>query len=127
MVKSKEDVIAQFNEQVNMTAEELQKWLDNPESKKAGTGVGVDSGHKIIEILKRNPGKDPEKYEEARLRPFSMEPLRMLKRVHSHLLGRYRAYAKSCCVSLLCLTCRTHSSMSLRVDTMVGTWRRKTI
>ncbi|KAI0931178.1 hypothetical protein AcW1_001350 [Taiwanofungus camphoratus] len=64
MVKSKEDVIAQFNEQVNMTAEELQKWLDNPESKKAGTGVGVDSGHKIIEILKRNPGKDPEKYEE---------------------------------------------------------------
>ncbi|PCH34454.1 hypothetical protein WOLCODRAFT_95462 [Wolfiporia cocos MD-104 SS10] len=64
MVKSREDVIAQFSELVNMSAEELQAWLDNPKSEKAGTGVGIESGHKIIEILKKNPDKDPEKYDE---------------------------------------------------------------
>ncbi|KZT01164.1 uncharacterized protein LAESUDRAFT_731534 [Laetiporus sulphureus 93-53] len=66
MVKSKEDVIAQFNEHVNMTADELQEWLDDPKSEKAGTGVGIESGHKIIEILKKNPDKDPEKYDEVK-------------------------------------------------------------
>ncbi|KZT63950.1 hypothetical protein DAEQUDRAFT_699541 [Daedalea quercina L-15889] len=64
MVKSREDVIAGFNEHVNMTAEELQQWLDDPKSTKAGTGVGLESGHKIIEILKKNPDKDPEKYDD---------------------------------------------------------------
>ncbi|EED80321.1 predicted protein, partial [Postia placenta Mad-698-R] len=64
MVKSREDVITRFHEQVNMSVDELQKWLDDPKSKKAGTGVGIESGHKIIEILKKNPDKDPEKYDE---------------------------------------------------------------
>ncbi|CCM02262.1 uncharacterized protein FIBRA_04345 [Fibroporia radiculosa] len=64
MVKSKDEVIAQFNEVVNMPAEELQAWLDDPKSKKAGTGVGIESGHKIVEILKKNPEKDPEQYDE---------------------------------------------------------------
>ncbi|KAH9926400.1 uncharacterized protein B0H18DRAFT_1005911 [Fomitopsis serialis] len=47
--------------------EELQQWLDDPKSAKAGTGVGLESGHKIIEILKKNPEKDPEKYDDVRL------------------------------------------------------------
>ncbi|KAI0814845.1 hypothetical protein BC629DRAFT_816844 [Irpex lacteus] len=64
MVKSKEDTIAEFNEQVNMSVEELEEWLENPQSKKAGTGVGLESAAKIIEILKKNPDKDPEKYED---------------------------------------------------------------
>ncbi|EED83738.1 predicted protein, partial [Postia placenta Mad-698-R] len=64
MVKSREDVITGFHEQVNMSVDELQKWLDDPKSRKAGTGVGIESGHKIIEILKKNPDKDPEKYDE---------------------------------------------------------------
>ncbi|KAI0789459.1 hypothetical protein C8Q75DRAFT_718318 [Abortiporus biennis] len=67
MVKSREEVIAVFNETVNMTVEELQDWLNNPESKKAGTGVGLESGHKIIEILKKNPTKDPDGYDEEDL------------------------------------------------------------
>ena len=46
----------------------VQKWLDDPQSTKAGTGVGLESGHKIIEILKKNPEKDPEKYDEVRMR-----------------------------------------------------------
>lgn len=66
MVKSNEDVIAEFNLQNNMTVDELQAWLDNPQSKQAGTGVGVESGHKIVEILKKNPSKDPELYDEVR-------------------------------------------------------------
>jgi hypothetical protein len=65
MVKSKEDTIAQFNEHVNMTAEELEAWLEDPTSQKAGTGVGLESAAKIIEILKKNPTKDPEKYDDV--------------------------------------------------------------
>lgn len=48
-----------------MTVEEIQAWLDNPQSKEAGTGVGIESGHKIIEILKKNPSKDPELYDDV--------------------------------------------------------------
>lgn len=65
MVKSREEVIAEFHEDVNMTVEELEKWLEDPKSTKAGTGVGIESGHKIIEILRKNPDKDPEKYDDV--------------------------------------------------------------
>ncbi|KAH9885445.1 hypothetical protein C8Q73DRAFT_717886 [Cubamyces lactineus] len=64
MVKSREDVIREFNEEVNMSVDELEKWLEDPKSTKAGTGVGIESGHKIIEVLRKNPEKDPEKYDE---------------------------------------------------------------
>ncbi len=70
-MKSKEEIVAQFNEEVNMTAEELEAWLEDPKSEKAGTGVGVESGHKIVEILKKNPTKDPEKYDEVGGAPIS--------------------------------------------------------
>lgn len=66
MGKSDAEVIEAFNEQVNMTVEELEAWLDSPESEKAGTGVGHDSGRRIVEILKKNPSKDSEKYDEVR-------------------------------------------------------------
>ncbi|KAH7924471.1 hypothetical protein BV22DRAFT_1035065 [Leucogyrophana mollusca] len=66
MVKSKEDTITKFNEQVNMTVGELESWLASDKSHKAGTGVGLESGRKIIEILKKNPDKDPDEYEEVR-------------------------------------------------------------
>ena len=48
-----------------MTVEELEAWLEDPKSKKARTGVGIESGHKIVEILRKNPTKDPEKYDEV--------------------------------------------------------------
>ena len=71
-MKAKEDVIADFNEVVNMTASELESWLESPESTRAGQQkddgsgetVGHDSGRKIIEILKENPTKDVEKYTD---------------------------------------------------------------
>ncbi|KAI9811323.1 MAG: hypothetical protein M1827_005482 [Pycnora praestabilis] len=75
MVKDIETVIQEFNELVNMTAGELEEWLKGNEStssgwsKDDGSGetVGHESGRKIIEILKKNPKKDPEGYEEEDL------------------------------------------------------------
>ncbi|EKM61681.1 uncharacterized protein PHACADRAFT_135566 [Phanerochaete carnosa HHB-10118-sp] len=64
MTKPKEEVIKEFNLLNNMTVEELQAWLDDPKSKAAGTGAGFESGHRIVEILKKNPTKDPEKYDD---------------------------------------------------------------
>ncbi|KAL6715815.1 hypothetical protein ACLMJK_006776 [Lecanora helva] len=62
----------EFNELVNMTVEELEDWLKLEESQDSGWGkadgsgesVGHESGRKIIEILKKNPKKDPSNYDE---------------------------------------------------------------
>jgi hypothetical protein len=66
MGKSDTEVIALFNEQVNMTADELEAWLDDPQSREAGTGVGIESGRRIVEILRKNPSKKPDGYDEVR-------------------------------------------------------------
>jgi Protein of unknown function (DUF3140) len=66
MGKSDAEVIALFNEQVNMTAHELEKWLQDPQSRDAGTGVGIESGRRIVEILRKNPTKNPDAYDEVR-------------------------------------------------------------
>lgn len=65
MGKSDEDAIAEFNKHVNMSADEIEKWLDDPQSKDAGTGVGLESARKIIKILHKNPSKDPTKYDQV--------------------------------------------------------------
>ncbi|KAK5199218.1 hypothetical protein LTR99_001259 [Exophiala xenobiotica] len=72
MVKSDKDVIEDFNNTVNMTAEELEEWLKGDDSQKSGwskddgsgESIGHESGRKIIEILKKNPKRDPSKYDE---------------------------------------------------------------
>ncbi|CZT12233.1 hypothetical protein WAI453_011580 [Rhynchosporium graminicola] len=72
MVKDNETVIKEFNELVNMTALELEKWLKSEDSTGAGWSkddgsgetIGHDSGRKIVEILKKNPERDPEGYDE---------------------------------------------------------------
>lgn len=69
MGKSDAEVIALFNEQVNMTADELEGWLEDPQSRDAGTGVGIESGRRIVEILRnKNPTKNPDGYDEVRAR-----------------------------------------------------------
>ncbi|KAN0064106.1 hypothetical protein ACQY0O_003270 [Thecaphora frezii] len=75
MVKPDEDVIKEFNELVNMTADELEKWLKSKDSTESGwTGgqggetVGHDSGTKIADILRRNPDKEKDKYTEEDLK-----------------------------------------------------------
>ncbi|KAI9687073.1 MAG: hypothetical protein M1822_002483 [Bathelium mastoideum] len=72
MVKDNDTVIAEFNDIVNMDANELHEWLGQEESagsgwsKDDGSGetVGHESGRKIIAILEKNPKKDPEKYDQ---------------------------------------------------------------
>ncbi|KAL2056156.1 hypothetical protein ABVK25_003799 [Lepraria finkii] len=72
MVKDNETIIDEFNELVNMTAGELEEWLKQEQSESSGwekgdgsgETVGHESGRKIIEILKKNPRKDPSKYGE---------------------------------------------------------------
>ena len=54
---SPDDIRAQFKQDVNMTAAELEKWLRTEESKSVGvdsgdgTSVGRHSGEHIVEIL----------------------------------------------------------------------------
>ncbi|MCJ1242921.1 hypothetical protein MMC30_000117 [Trapelia coarctata] len=72
MVKDDETVIKEFNELVNMSSNELEAWLKEESSEGAGWSksdgsgetIGHDSGRKIVEILKRNPSKDPDNYDE---------------------------------------------------------------
>ncbi|TKX23439.1 hypothetical protein C1H76_4507 [Elsinoe australis] len=72
MVKDDKTVIKEFGELVNMSADELKEWLGKDESAGAGWSkddgsgetIGHESGRKIIEILKKNPKKDPKKYDE---------------------------------------------------------------
>ncbi|RMY74402.1 hypothetical protein D0863_03267 [Hortaea werneckii] len=79
MVKDDETVIQQksreFNDLVNMTANELKDWLQQSSSEDAGwskddgsgESVGHESGRKIIAILEKNPKKDPSKYDDEDL------------------------------------------------------------
>lgn len=95
MVKPRDEVIAEFNLQNNMTVDELQAWLDDPQSKKAGTGVGIESGHKIVEILKKNPNKDPEQYDDVGNAIFAR-----IYAAERKDTGGHRAYAEGLRVGL---------------------------
>ncbi|OWP61416.1 DNA-binding protein [Hymenobacter amundsenii] len=53
------DIYAEFKEDINMTAAELEKWLKTDESKSVGqdsgdgTSIGHHSGEKIVKILSK--------------------------------------------------------------------------
>lgn len=74
-MKDETQVIREFNDIANMTASELEQWLKSDDSRSAGwpkddasgESVGHDSGRKIVEILRSNPDKDPEKYTEEQI------------------------------------------------------------
>lgn len=75
-MKDNSEVIAEFNDYVNMTAAELEKWLKSDDSNSAGwpkaghendESIGHNSGRQIVEILKSNPGKDADKYTDDQL------------------------------------------------------------
>ena len=66
MAKSDEQVMKEFDEAVNMSAGELEEWLQTEESREVGQkdgggeSRGHESGRKIVEILK----KDKDDYNE---------------------------------------------------------------
>ncbi|KAJ9149924.1 DNA-binding protein [Pleurostoma richardsiae] len=74
-MKAKEEVVSDFNELVNMSASELESWLQSDDSNSAGwpkadgsgESVGHDSGRKIVEILKSNPSKEPGNYGDEQV------------------------------------------------------------
>jgi len=61
-----------------MSATELEQWLRSEDStgsgwsKGDGSGetIGHESGRKIVEILKKNPEKDPEGYDDGVFLPL---------------------------------------------------------
>ncbi len=68
------DTYAEFRAAVNMTASELEKWLDTDESKQVGQkspdggeSVGHDSGRKIVQVL-RTKKADLTRADEAHMR-----------------------------------------------------------
>merc|ERR1712054_483736 len=76
IMKDSETVVKEFNEIVNMTASELEKWLKSDDSRSAGwpkgegedgESVGHDSGRKIVDILKSNPDKKEDKYTDEQI------------------------------------------------------------
>jgi len=60
MAKSNEQVMEEFGEAVNMSAGELEEWLQTDESKSVGQtdgggeSKGHESGRRIVEILRKN-------------------------------------------------------------------------
>ena len=67
MAKSDEQVVEEFQEAVNMDADELKEWLETDESKSVGQSdnggesKGHESGRRIVEILEKDDediGKD---------------------------------------------------------------------
>jgi hypothetical protein len=67
MAKSDEQVVEEFQEAVNMNADELKEWLETDESKSVGQSdnggesKGHESGRRIVEILEKDDediGKD---------------------------------------------------------------------
>lgn len=62
MAEDRKQISAAFDEAVNMTAGELERWLDTPASQavgdKAGDGesTGHASGRRIIELLRKHIG-----------------------------------------------------------------------
>lgn len=62
MAKSDEQVREEFQEAVNMDADELKKWLETDESKSVGQSddggesKGHESGRRIAEILEKDEG-----------------------------------------------------------------------
>ncbi|KAK3947949.1 hypothetical protein QBC32DRAFT_352746 [Pseudoneurospora amorphoporcata] len=75
MLKDTETVIREFTELVNMDPDELEDWLETEASTssgwtkddRSGESVGHESGRKIVDILRRNPDKDPEGFGEEDL------------------------------------------------------------
>ncbi|WP_433247643.1 DUF3140 domain-containing protein [Streptosporangium sp. CA-135522] len=62
MTEDREQIAVDFHQAVNMTAGELESWLDTPESKgvgdKSGGGesIGHESGRRITVILRKDKG-----------------------------------------------------------------------
>ena len=82
MAKSDEQVMEEFDEAVNMSARELEEWLQTEESREVGQkddgneSRGHDSGRRIVEILEKDD-EDIDKDDVDHMR-------RVVSYVHRH-------------------------------------------
>ncbi len=74
------DTWQEFKDAVNMAPAELEKWLSTEESRSVGTGVGHDSGERIVKIL-RTKKADLSDDDYAHMR-------KVVGYVHRHLAQR---------------------------------------
>ncbi|QEH38436.1 hypothetical protein OJF2_70370 [Aquisphaera giovannonii] len=84
---SPDELIADFKDAVNMTASQIEKWLDSEDSKRVGykdegggESVGHHSGRRIVEIL----GKKKADYTDDDLKHMA----KVVGYVHRHLAQR---------------------------------------
>ena len=82
---SKDDVVTEFRDAVNMTAAELEKWLKTDESREVGyvhegekESVGHQSGERIVALLHRKSSAEPNEEDAAHMR-------KVVGYVHRHL------------------------------------------
>ena len=84
--EDRDETISDFKEAVNMTAKQLEKWLDTAESKKVGQkdgddeSTGHESGRKIIKLLDKNKAD----YTDADLKHMT----KVVSYVHRHTAQR---------------------------------------
>jgi hypothetical protein len=81
--KNQDEVEKQFADAVNMSATELEKWLETDESQSVGAGdkgsesTGHESGRRIVEILRKEKSDRDDDDEQQMKRTVSY--------VHRHL------------------------------------------
>lgn len=86
MSKDVKSVIDEFQQVINMTAEELESWLDTDESKEVGQkegdeeSIGHKSGKRIIQLLQ----KKQDEYTDDDLSHMK----KVVSYVHRHLAQR---------------------------------------
>ena len=86
MIKDVKSVIDEFQQVINMTAEELESWLDTDESKEVGQkegdeeSIGHKSGKRIIQLLQ----KKQDEYTDDDLSHMK----KVVSYVHRHLAQR---------------------------------------
>ena len=86
MIKDVKSVIDEFQQVINMTAEELESWLDTEESKEVGQkegeeeSIGHKSGKRIIQLLQ----KKQDEYTDDDLSHMK----KVVSYVHRHLAQR---------------------------------------
>lgn len=86
MSKDVKSVIDEFQQVINMTAEELESWLDTEESKEVGQkegeeeSIGHKSGKRIIQLLQ----KKQDEYTDDDLSHMK----KVVSYVHRHLAQR---------------------------------------
>jgi hypothetical protein len=85
--EQRDETIDQFKQAVNMTAKQLESWLDTEESQRVGykeNGKGESTGHESGRMIVKILGKKQNEYTDDDLQQMR----RTVSYVHRHLAQR---------------------------------------